>query len=195
MLVIKERYASMKSARSLVLTLLSLFFFFTTALQAYNQPPKCDLVIFTYNRPLQLYAFLESIEKYVTGIDSTLIIYRSSTPDYIQAYDKVFKRFSWAQCITQGERPYEDFKPLTLKAIYESKQDYFAFGVDDIVVKDFVNLSECITALETTGAYGFYLPLGKHLTDCYMVNKPQQVPPLHEVLPRDLYLELPRRRI
>ena len=35
-----------------------------------------DFIIFSYDRPMQLYALLESTEHYLTGIDSTTIICR-----------------------------------------------------------------------------------------------------------------------
>ena len=43
---------------------------------------NADLVIFSYNRPLQLYALLESITNYVTGLDKIMVIYRSSDARY-----------------------------------------------------------------------------------------------------------------
>lgn len=141
-----------------------------------------DLVIFSYDRPLQLYALLESIEEYVTGVGETVVIYRASqTGDYQFGYQLVAERFPHAKFLPQGAHPREDFKPLTLEATFGSPSDYVLFAVDDIVVKDYVDLSECIELLEQTSAYGFFLRLGSHLDFCYTMNRKQRVPELAAV--------------
>ena len=144
---------------------------------------KADLVIFSYDRPLQLYALLESVHKYITGLGETHVIYRASNDAYAQAYDQVRTTFSSAQFARQGDNPAADFKPLTLKATFDSPNNYILFAVDDIVVKDFVSLGECINALEKMNAYGFFLRLGTNLSECYSLQCKQPVPPLKEVAP------------
>src|SRR5271154_2417996 len=52
-----------------------------------------DLIIFSYDRPLQLYAFLESVQRYVTGIGQTSIIYRTSGQDFDAGYQIVQSTF------------------------------------------------------------------------------------------------------
>lgn len=143
--------------------------------------PKVDLIIFSYDRPLQLYALLESTESYVTGLGKTIIIYRSSNQDFHDAYDKVHNSFAWAEFWEQGAYPQLDFKPLAMKALSATSSPYVIFAVDDIVVKDYVDLAQCVCALEQTGAYGFYLRLGVCLTDCYACSAPQPLPALTHI--------------
>jgi hypothetical protein len=143
--------------------------------------PKVDLIIFSYDRPLQLYAFLESTEKYVTGLGKTIVIYRSSNQDFHDAYDKVQATCAWAEFWEQGLNPQVDFKLLTMKALNTTSSSYVVFAVDDIVVKDFVDLAECAKILESTGAYGFYLRLGTHLTECYSCSAKQSLPYLERI--------------
>lgn len=140
--------------------------------------PKVDLIIFSYDRPLQLYALLESTEKYVSGLGSTVVIYRSSNNDFHLAYNEVHEIFPWAQFCEQGVNPKLDFKPLTMRALSSTPSSYVIFAVDDIIVKDYVDLSQCAKAVETTGAYGFYLRLGLHLTNCYSCSAKQPLPVL-----------------
>jgi glycosyltransferase involved in cell wall biosynthesis len=135
---------------------------------------KADLVIFSFDRPLQLYALLESIELYVKGIHSISIIYRTSNDRYERAYQDVQTTFSDARFLKQQD--ISDFKTLTLKAINSTPMEHILFAVDDNLVKDDVNLSECIEWLERTQAYGFYLKLGSHLNYCYTMDRPQKVP-------------------
>jgi hypothetical protein len=131
---------------------------------------KADLVIFSFNRPLQLYALLESLEKHCQGISETHVIYRASDDTFDCGYRLVMEDFNHVHYHKQGENPQQDFKPLTLHGAFESPSNYIIFAVDDIVVKESVDLTQCICALEKYNAYGFYLRLGKNLTQCYTLG-------------------------
>ncbi len=139
---------------------------------------KADLVVFSYDRPLQLYAFLESAQKYVTGIGQLSVIYRASDQAFKDGYDVVRTDFPQVTFYSQGSNPAQDFKPLTLKASFESPSNYILFAVDDIVVKDTVDIARCINALEKHDAYAFFLRLGMNLNYCYTMNQAQPVPRL-----------------
>jgi len=136
-----------------------------------------DLVIFSFDRPMQLYGLLESVEKRVKGVGEIRIVYRVSSSDFEEGYNLVRERFPRAVFFRQGENPKEDFKPLLLKAVFESSSPYVVFAVDDIVMTDEVDLAVCTQALAETGAYGFYLRLGQNIDHCYMLSKYSGVPP------------------
>ena len=144
-------------------------------------PGQADIVIFSYNRPLQLYALLESTYSLVRGFNEVHVIYRADNDLYDCGYDTVFADFPEVMAEKQGADPASDFKPLTMRAAFDSPSKYILFAVDDIVVKDEVDLHECIGLLEKTNAYGFYLRLGTNLTECYMLNRDQPVPQLDKV--------------
>jgi len=135
---------------------------------------KADLVAFSYNRPMQLYALLESITKYMTGINTATIIYRTSNDAFDNAYTCVKNDFPTVNFIKQNRK--EEFKSLVLHAMSKTLADHIIFTVDDIIVKDYVNLNECIRYLEQTHTYGFYLRLGTHLSACYSEQSDQKVP-------------------
>lgn len=143
--------------------LLILFLFLTHTLSA----KKADIVIYSYNRPLQLYALLESLELYVTGIEKMQVIYRASDERYQAGYKVVQQRFLCTHFIEQGPNPKADFKPLTLRAVFDSPSEYILFAVDDDIVTNFIDIESGITALEKTDAHGFHYKLGLHLTHCY----------------------------
>jgi len=147
---------------------------------------KADLVVFSYNRPMQLYALLESIEKYIAGLQEIHVIYRSEE-EYKRSYEIVKNRFAKITYHQQGINPAKDFKRLVLQSTFESPSEYILFAVDDIIVKDYVDLSSNIKILEQTKAYGFFLRLGLHLTKCYMRRKEQRVPIISHV-EDDIYL-------
>lgn len=141
--------------------------------------PTIDLIVFSKNRPLQLYAFLESCEKYVTGIDKISVIYYAGD-EYRDAYSVAQKRFPAVRLISQSlENPYDDFKPLVYSQVKCSKASYILFAVDDIVVIDFVDLQKCAKLMKKHKAYGFYLRLGHDITECYTEDLPIEQPILH----------------
>ncbi len=138
---------------------------------------KADLIIFSYDRPIQLYALLESVREYITGINSIKIINKASNKNFAHAYEIVQQDFPEADfMVERGKLKPANFKTLTMKAIKCSTADHVIFAVDDIIVKDYVDLNECIQWLEKTHAYGFYLKMGTHLSYCYTENKTQPVP-------------------
>jgi hypothetical protein len=138
-----------------------------------------DVIIFSFDRPLQLYALLESLDLYATDINSTTIIYRTSNDRYQKGFATVAEQFPSVQFLQQ--QSINDFKILTIQTLENTTSDYIVFAVDDNIVKDETTLSECITWLEKADAYGFYLKLGTHLDYCYTEDKPQPLPPITTV--------------
>jgi len=167
-----EKDDSMKANMRLLVVILMIF----GNLHAQAEPNKTDLVIFSFDRPLQLYALLESVEEYVTGLASIQVIYRTSNEQYEKAYTQVKNRFNTIAYIPQGPNPAADFKPLTIRAAFDSPGDYIMFAVDDDIIKDYVDVNECVSMLEKYRAYGFYLWLGKHISYCYPEQRAQKVP-------------------
>ena len=142
---------------------------------------KADLVVFSFNRPLQLYAFLESTEKYVKGLGDIYVIYRTSKEDYQEGYNKVQRRFRGVKFLQQGQNPAQDFKPLFLRAAFQNLSSYVLFAVDDIIVKNKVDLEKCVELMEKTQAFGTFLRLGSHIDYCYMQDARQKIPRSWEI--------------
>jgi hypothetical protein len=137
---------------------------------------RADIVLFSFDRPLQLYSCLESIHRYIAAFETLSVIYRVSDDRFARGYDGVKQSFPNVRYIRQSEDPKRDFKPLVLSTVFDSPSKYILFGVDDIIVKDNVDLNLCIDMMEKTGAYGFYLRFGKNIRFCYQANQPQEVP-------------------
>lgn len=129
---------------------------------------KADCIVFSYNRPLQLYAFLESVEKYVADIGDVVVIYRASNKSYVQAYEEVQQAYPRVHFVCQNNAAHKaDFKPLVLQCLEQSTAEYCLFGVDDSMVKDYFSCAQCIELIEREGAYAFYLRLGRHVDSSY----------------------------
>jgi hypothetical protein len=142
---------------------------------------RADLVVFSYDRPLQLYALLESVAARITGLDRIIVLYRASDKAYAKAYRDLTQKFEHVTFWYQ-ENPPKDFKSLTMHALNSSKQHYILFAVDDIIVSDYIDIPYAIALLQATHAYGFYFRLGTHLTYCYSAQQAQKVPPYQRVL-------------
>jgi hypothetical protein len=138
---------------------------------------------------MQLHAFLTSVQKHVHGLKQLFVLYRTSDGRFEQAYDRVIHAFPAVTFVKQNQPEPQSFKPQLLKLMFErAYAPYIMFGVDDIVVTDDVDLTSCVTALEKTGAFGFYLRLGKNITRCYTlaIETDFALPPLTPV-PNGMY--------
>ncbi|MEM8728206.1 MAG: hypothetical protein AAGE99_05880, partial [Chlamydiota bacterium] len=128
---------------------------------------RVDLVVFSHNRPLQLYAFLESSEKYLENLQRLYVIYRADNDHYEQGYHEVKKDFPSVIYIRQSIRsPCEDFAPIVRKVVFNaavSVARYVIFAPDSFILKEPLDLDRSVRLLKETGAYGFYFFLGNHL--------------------------------
>ena len=152
--------------------LITLFFSISLSLRANST----DFIVFSYNRPMQLYALLESSYKYISGLHKVFVIYRAGNKEFEQGYEIVKEAFPEVNYLAQSSNPHKDFKPLVLRCFFATKAPYIMFGVDDIIVKDYIDLKKDIELLKQTKAYGMYYRLGHHLTQCYSMNRRQSVP-------------------
>ncbi len=153
----------------------------------FNLNPNVSMIVFSFDRPLQLYALLESVEKYFSNVADISVIYRTSNDIYSSAYEDVKNRFKYHSFLQQKVAPYNNFKELTIKCVNEIQSDYLMFAVDDIVVTDFVDLGLCEKILKITKAYGFYLRLGYNITECYMQNIKTPVP-INKLIEHNIYI-------
>lgn len=148
--------------------------FFVTAMFLYTQiapQGQTDLIVFSYDRPLQLYACLESVEKNIQHLASVAVLYRTSSPTFDEAYAHVIQRFSTVLFFKQAVPEANTFKQALCNIAFNVlTSPYIMFGVDDIIVTDTIMLNECVQALENYNAYGFYLRLGKNITQCYTLS-------------------------
>ncbi len=137
---------------------------------------QTDLLIFSFDRPLQLYALLESTAQYVKNLNKISVIYRTSSHRFSKAYEKVIRTFDHVHFHKQSEKPSMDFQPLVMKAIFSNESAFIIFAVDDLVFKDDVDVQNCIDAMNATNAHSFSLRLGTHLHYCYMGDFSESTP-------------------
>jgi|GEM_PF-226881 len=148
-----------------------------------------DIVIFSYDRPMQLFAFIESIYRYVDHFHDIHVLYRASDERFDEAYEEVKKHFTNCHFAKQVNPP-EDFKPLLMDILYGNKgkeSNYVVFGVDDNIMKDYIDLDQCVELMKKTKVYGFYLKMGNHLNQCYTMGGIEQSLPQSVELYEGIY--------
>jgi hypothetical protein len=144
--------------------------------QSEPKTDQVDLILFSYDRPLQLYACLESIERYMTGVRTIQVVTRYSHETYHQAYLELARTFPHVVWLFQHpELGKKEFKSLVYKAL-KTASSWVLFGVDDLIVKDFVDLTFCSKMLQETKGYGFFLRFGHHIRYSYQAKNVQEEP-------------------
>lgn len=121
-----------------------------------------DLIIFSENTPENLEECLNSTHHYLKGIDSIQVIYSCSEESYI-SYENLKQIYPNIRFIRSIEYGNANFKQLVTQALWESghASPYVLLSTDQIRIHAPILLSSCIGAMRRTGAYGFYLHLGK----------------------------------
>lgn len=141
-----------------------------------------SLMIFSRNRTLQLYALLESLEKYFDSNDINVnILYRYDT-EHVASLNEVMDRFSHFTFIEE-----KNFKDQVEEFLLSSN-NLLAFLTDDIIFKDKVDINQ-ISEIMTSNSnvMTFSLRLGLHIKDCYALDKAQPVP-MGNVYPPNLFV-------
>jgi hypothetical protein len=149
------------------------------AIAAQESKVAVDVIMFSKDRPLQLYASLESFDEYVKGINNIFVIYHARDDRFALAYKEVRKNFPAVVFIEQSRySPRSDFKSLVSKTLTNSRASHIAFSVDDIIITDYIDVLQCASWLQKTGAYGFYLRMGKDITEGYLASDTMKFPDL-----------------
>jgi len=151
-----------------------------------NEVFQPDVLIFSSNRPLQLYAFLESLALYGKNYGQVSVLYEAQGAEYKKAYEDVEASFPQVKFYFHNGFK-SDFKSKTLQIAFgdSSKSEYIVFANDGVIIKEEVNFQECAEVIDETGAYGFYLRLAPHVDFCYRQNTSQAVS--HLVAPKKTF--------
>ena len=147
-------------------------------------PRLVDLLVFSDNCPMQLYAFLESVGQHTSNWRKIAVIYHQDAP-FVSGYEEVKKAFPDVVFFEQSsKRPKKDFKPKVLEALFGSfgeKSSHVVFASDDAIITDKIDMLEGIKKLDITKAYGVYYQLGEHVNYCYKLDINQGIPELLDV--------------
>ncbi len=137
-----------------------------------------EIIIFSKDRPLQLYALLESLQKLSTKSIFPHVIFNCSKQEYTKAYSGLFENFSNLIKSSHSDQIL-GFKSTLINLLESLSSDNILFLVDDIFLKntiDWDSLLEFNTAKIIPS-----IRLGKHLDYCYTTNDKQSLPPMIKI--------------
>ena len=141
-----------------------------------------DFMVFSRNRALQLYALLESIEKYIDKKHVSVSVLHRYDDEHIPGLEEIKDRFSTTSFIEES-----NFKQHVTNFL-ETGSKFCAFLTDDIIFKDSVDVGQVVDVMENnTNVLTFSLRLGLHIKDCYALSSEQPVP-MGNVYPPNLFV-------
>lgn len=134
-----------------------------------NTYHKCCGVIFTKDRPLQLYSLLETWYTFVAGASDVYVLLKASNERYRKQYRKV--KFKFRDAIFVEERSFhQDLVRILCNPLYS----HVLFSVDDNLFVHNISLDHVMMALDNNPeAIGFSLRLGHNIKYCHTLNKKQ----------------------
>ena len=124
---------------------------------------KVDIILMTRNRPLQTYAFLDSLRKYVSNVHKIWVLYRADEDLFKDGYDLAISCAGRSLPI-EGVRDFPgEFGSKVLDIAQRSEAQYFVLGVDEMIWLMHVDLqySACLLKKGEGAFHTFQLRLGK----------------------------------
>jgi hypothetical protein len=131
-----------------------------------------DVVIFSKNRPLQLYSLLESLDSLTDARDlaRVSVVFKYENP-YEDEIAEISRSFSFVRFIKQG-----DFKQDVISCL-EGENRFCCFFVDDIIFKGKTRFSDACNILSSNpGILTLSMRMGTHLNFCYPTREQQTIP-------------------
>lgn len=120
---------------------------------------KSDLIIFSEDNPLYLYTCLESLFAKVSNINEVYVLYRGNDQQFQRAYLNLQGEFRLVHFFNVQNYPESDFLSLLLKILSNRRyaSPYVLIGGDNMIFEQYLDLHECIHALERAHADHFFL--------------------------------------
>jgi hypothetical protein len=138
---------------------------------------KLKVLIFSKDRPLQLYCLIESLYKHCNNIEycDISVLYKTSEV-YEELYENITLEFKNIKFIK------EKYFDLDLKKILIfNNLEYTMFLVDDIIFKEDFNINYIIDHLnENKESLAFSLRLGLNTNYCYALDTNNDIPKYYE---------------
>ena len=155
---LRKKYAEEDYLRSLP-KYSTITHWYTSFEEKNRHPYKADVLIFSKDRPLQLYALIESLFQYVSNLGAIQVIYEGSDAFFERAYLQLKAEFPSIRFLVICEHPEHEFTSLVKQALADrqSSSPYVLLLDDRVRVTDKIKLHDCIQALESTHTDHFIL--------------------------------------
>ena len=144
--------------------------------------PQLNIIIFSRDRPMQLQALLDSLEKSMGLWDFSKentckvgVLYKATSEDFQKGYSIIKNDKTQVTLLDQDDIS-ASFKEQ-VKGMLNPKYEFTMFLVDDIVFKNQCNINLLMRELQSNKrALCVSLRLAKHITHCYPTNQDVKVP-------------------
>ncbi|NGX59513.1 MAG: Poly-beta-1,6-N-acetyl-D-glucosamine synthase [Chlamydiae bacterium] len=140
------------------------------------QKHSADLVVFSENNPMQLFALLESVDQNVTGLGNTTVFYHAKNSELESHYLEIKLEFPKVQFL----KIEDNFKILLNTIAFDSplsESKYILFAKDSLIVKDQLDLTKAISSLEISQAYSLHFSHHQNLTFSKELDRHLPLPP------------------
>lgn len=121
-----------------------------------------DVILFSEDSPLHLYACLESLFLKARDINDVYVFLKSSDQEFQRAYRNLQNDFEKVQFLNVCDYSGNDFKTLISKvfAIRYHASPFILIGEDHMIFKEPIRFHSCIEALEKIHGEHFFLGFG-----------------------------------
>ena len=100
-----------------------------------------DIIVFSKDRPLQLYNSLESILKFVKGYNKIYILFNYTTDDYLESYHKLNNLKMFSEVVFINEKEY-GFKESFVSLLDILEGEHLLMEIDDAFYCDELDLEK-----------------------------------------------------
>lgn len=120
---------------------------------------KSDIILFSEDNPLHLYACLESAFLKARDINDIFMLYKGSDQEFQRAYLNLQSEFQTVQFLNVCDYPGNDFSTLITKVLANRRHasPYVVIGEDQVIFEERLPFHECIEALEKAHSDHFFL--------------------------------------
>ncbi len=140
---------------------------------------KTNMIIFSNENPLLTQAVMQSAELNISDIYHIFLLYPSTNTNIEKSYEQLVKKYKNIVFCSYNRGIHSNLPNLIQEIL--SQTDYVLFADDSIIITRPIDLNACIEAIKKTHAYGFYLTLGKNITNHPYLQRAQKLPPFIDI--------------
>ena len=143
----------------------------------YSDVNKISGIVFSMDRPIQLFALLESYYKYCSDPVPLKILYKSNNNEYLDGYKEIIQYYEKRNISFIKEI---SFRNDLIRILKDISSKYLFFLVDDNIFKEPFSHSDFLSFPKKEN-YIFSLRHGKNLNYCYTKDLKQPLPVFNKI--------------
>lgn len=163
--------------KKIVLNFKVIYKILISTLQKNRNNKSIEGIVFSMDRPIQLFSLLESYYKYCENAVPLYVIYKVSNHDFKKGYKEVEIYFRSKEVTFIEEKSFKEDLIATINII---SSKYLFFLVDDIIFKSHFSFNDYLS-LPNRDNYILSLRLGENLNYCYTRTLKQNLPQFKNV--------------